>query len=392
MYTILLFILFSPGVFVPRQTKEVRALASAACDGGNFNVPALSAGQIYFGPELGFGNPCTCSTVTYSMAMACGACQGAGINKWSTWMTNCTSDEISIAVFPLAIPSAVTVPTWAYQNVTIHDLWDANEALTMANQHQPDSSAIPQPTTTSNGPNNTGSPSSNSKTNIAAIAGGVAGGVVLIILVIVAFIFIRRRSKARTRNAAPTQVQPWTPNEQEKFLQANNGSPNYHDSPPPPSSGPTAVPPMQPELQFKPYNPSDPSTFPITPMPSQGTPATDHSVPPSSNSLRNFHLQNLQPQPQLIPPMSGSPYNSSNPNLSVYSPNSTGTRTVVTTSYAAPSTRSGHTYTTSQGGYIQGQPSMPDPSQYQQYPINNSRVPYGQQPGSGGYTGVAEIP
>lgn len=66
----------------PKELRYFFQLTRNAAFLLDFEVPALLPGQVYFGPQLGFGNPCTCSTVTYSMAMACGACQGAGINKF----------------------------------------------------------------------------------------------------------------------------------------------------------------------------------------------------------------------------------------------------------------------------------------------------------------------
>lgn len=45
-----------------------------------FSIPALTQGRQYIGPLEGFATACSCSSVTYSMVSACGACQGQGFD------------------------------------------------------------------------------------------------------------------------------------------------------------------------------------------------------------------------------------------------------------------------------------------------------------------------
>ncbi|KAF8524010.1 hypothetical protein JB92DRAFT_2882341 [Gautieria morchelliformis] len=94
----------------------VAAAFQSACNSG---IPALASDQAYAGPKMGESSPCQCSTVVYSVFSACGACQGALFNPWTDWMTNCSASDISISRFPPSLPSGLTVPAWAYLNVTV---------------------------------------------------------------------------------------------------------------------------------------------------------------------------------------------------------------------------------------------------------------------------------
>ncbi|KAF8523979.1 hypothetical protein JB92DRAFT_1494316 [Gautieria morchelliformis] len=110
-----------------------------------WSVPALTFGQAYKGPKMGVYSPCQCSTMVYSVVSACATCQGApGVDtscRWTDWKVNCSRNDISVSRFPPSLPSSLTVPAWAYLNVTAGAIWSANASL---NSH--DSAQYQDPT------------------------------------------------------------------------------------------------------------------------------------------------------------------------------------------------------------------------------------------------------
>ncbi|KAF8523938.1 hypothetical protein BU17DRAFT_63579 [Hysterangium stoloniferum] len=253
---------------------------------------------VYDGPAANAANPCTCSSVTYSMVSACAVCQDGDVTL------------------------GISVPSWAYMDVDVipnlytcvkisHGSFDDIAAEAQSGQ-TPDSSAGPGPTssrsplssgifgssiTTTPGPSTTTTPGTSATTiflsssntigfpfpttpsadsdshhNIAgAIAGGIVGGIVGVGAIVVAVIYVRRISGPIRREAVtderPQQVAPLQPppvplTPEEKLLMRSS----------PPPSGPPPVPP-------KLYDPSDPSTFPppIRHIPPQGLTTMPHA-------------------------------------------------------------------------------------------------------------------
>ncbi|KAF8576971.1 hypothetical protein K439DRAFT_591462 [Ramaria rubella] len=187
-----------------------------ACIGGGYNLLPLTPPQFY---DLPLGNPpttCLCSSVTYSMVSACGACQGGDVAFWSVWITDCSTSLISVGSFPLPIPQGIAVPAWAYLDVTSGNTWSATDAQDIATAgNEPDSSS-PAPTSPASATSRSSSPGGGSTTtstpdssnsdnsfkptlNIPAIAGGTAGGVVAITIIGIVIFFLGRRSKHRSR-------------------------------------------------------------------------------------------------------------------------------------------------------------------------------------------------
>ncbi|KZT26509.1 hypothetical protein NEOLEDRAFT_1132014 [Neolentinus lepideus HHB14362 ss-1] len=233
----------------------VAAYLQGACNSGEYNIAALPDNQHYIGPTQAIANDCQCSTVTYNLMSACGACQNRTIIAWSSWSYNCSS--VFLDVYPETIPSGTRVPAWAYLNVT-NDFWDyvAAEADTAApestNSVQKPTGSITSSTPGSSasgsavsGASPTSGSGTGSKTNTGAIAGGVVGGVVgaAALVGLITWFVLRRRQQQQTPASAMYDSRPM-------------------------SQGPTeysAVPPFTPSTQ-KFYDPSDPSTYPPTAM------------------------------------------------------------------------------------------------------------------------------
>ncbi|KAK0459822.1 uncharacterized protein EV420DRAFT_292507 [Desarmillaria tabescens] len=93
-------------------------------------------------------NECECSSVVYSLVSACAVCQERNYLSWDAWKANCSS--VYYSIFPKNIPIQTTVPVWAYANYSDLDEFDVFTAQSLASEKQPDSSFIPEPTTSNN--------------------------------------------------------------------------------------------------------------------------------------------------------------------------------------------------------------------------------------------------
>lgn len=126
-----------------KQTPcDVASSLLAICNNGPFPVDALPDSTHYLGPSLQDANPCQCSTVTYSLMSACGACQGRTYLSWSVWSANCPT--VSLSSFPEPIPAGVAVPGWAYLDVQAND--DFDQSLAKQDANLTESTAAPSPT------------------------------------------------------------------------------------------------------------------------------------------------------------------------------------------------------------------------------------------------------
>ncbi|KAF8510892.1 hypothetical protein BU17DRAFT_69881 [Hysterangium stoloniferum] len=164
-----------------------------ACDGGNWNVPPLNQFSYYSGPYEDDENKCQCTTVLYSL-------------MWNQWKTNCTASDITIGQFPVTIPSGLSIPSWAYLDVTTLGVWDSAAALANHDSGASDSTVAGSAT---GNPSSTGTPSSTvtpssiltphkTSSQTGAVAGGVAGGLVGLVLIAIAVYALMRR-----RNTTP---------------------------------------------------------------------------------------------------------------------------------------------------------------------------------------------
>ncbi|KAF8514092.1 hypothetical protein BU17DRAFT_94783 [Hysterangium stoloniferum] len=240
--------------------------SSFAHASSDWTIAPLDPGLQYAGPYVGQSNKCVCSTVVYSLVSACGACQGRGITTWSQWSLNCTASDITISQYPITIPPAISIPSWAYLNVTIPDVWDPTEARAAHDSGKPDSTAAPSATA----PASTG-PSSERSNHTGAIAGGVVGGVVVLALIAIGVFVLMRR-----RNTAPQTAS----SRGEKLYMAASPA-TFHAMASPPLSA------------QKLYDPSDPSTFPIHPSPT--LPPYAPSTIASNSPSTYYHPQSPQP-------------------------------------------------------------------------------------------------
>jgi len=234
----------------------------------------------YLAPPKGSALPCECSTVMYSLFMACTACQGQTTQSWTSWDQNCGT--VFVTQYPLEIPVDTAVPGWAYLNVTGADRWD--EAASRADADLPESTGT-GPTVSTIGPSSsstrTGSdpfPTLNSPNNSSTNSGGgshagaIAGGVVgsLAILGIIGALVVWLVMKNRRSKVAPSSA----------FLKSYPPLVNFPKYEPPPPS-PTPYNPPQTK-----YNPADTSAFPSTFHEPSFTPTTTSGYPQTAYDPR----------------------------------------------------------------------------------------------------------
>ncbi|KDQ54610.1 hypothetical protein JAAARDRAFT_399693 [Jaapia argillacea MUCL 33604] len=157
------------------------------CVGATVTLYPLTAGLTYNGPSVAKGidpSACTCSSVNYMLASACGYCQNQAWVTFAEFTSNCAASEITIG-YPDPVPEAVVVPAWATVSIPTSYNFDPTAALEVGGASGSIGSSPttaftttqPLPTT------NYGSPGA-SKSNVgAAVGGGVGGGVGLIAIV-----------------------------------------------------------------------------------------------------------------------------------------------------------------------------------------------------------------
>ncbi|KIJ31951.1 hypothetical protein M422DRAFT_266315 [Sphaerobolus stellatus SS14] len=162
---------------------KVAAQLQAACNNGSFALAPLGFGYQYPGPPIGGSNECACSTVTFSLMAACVDCQNGFPQTWAVWKTNCTPGEIGLQTFPEGIPKNVSIPTWAFLDVTGFDEWDSTASLTEHEKGTPDVTSLnainrtSSPITPQSSSNTTPQSSSNFLTRfgVGRLAGVVIG-------------------------------------------------------------------------------------------------------------------------------------------------------------------------------------------------------------------------
>ncbi|CAL1708162.1 unnamed protein product [Somion occarium] len=228
----------------------VEAYVEGACHpDGEWTTPALQNTSFgYLGPTVQTANPCSCSSVAFSLLSACAYCQGGKLNTWTSYTTNCDPTEISNGGYHHDISSGTAIPAWAYQPMdATTEKWDPLSAQKLSESGIPDS--------ISNNGNSTskppGSPSSFflsssaqtigtaissspvavpstingsaerpiRRSSSGAIIGGAVGGGVSALLLVVAGVLLRRYLRTNRAMRAPSrQVQLYLPS-----------SPSYYD-------------------------------------------------------------------------------------------------------------------------------------------------------------------
>ncbi|KAI0716736.1 hypothetical protein C8Q76DRAFT_416190 [Earliella scabrosa] len=127
----------------------VTSWLSTPCYGLNNNnsdIPAAGPGLVYQGPQGTdpfISTPCDCNTVLYSTLAACAICQGADIDPWPTYQTNCTS--VYDGSYPEPIPDGTAIPAWAFLNITRNSNFNVTAAKAFAAQDLPDVTVNPAP-------------------------------------------------------------------------------------------------------------------------------------------------------------------------------------------------------------------------------------------------------
>ncbi|KAJ7581076.1 hypothetical protein C8J56DRAFT_256273 [Mycena floridula] len=194
----------------------VASYLETACLPNPAIIPAVPPGNHYLGPNFLEADPCKCSTVVYNLMSACGACQGRNWANWTTWALDCTTITIG---YPKAIPTAVTVPSWAYIDVTVTSTFDPVQAennltSSLTTSASPSSSSsftfasVPTPSDSIGGPAPVVAENSSSSVNAGAIAGGVVGGIAFIVLAALGFFAYSRRRKTHEVDNPSTVYDP----------------------------------------------------------------------------------------------------------------------------------------------------------------------------------------
>ncbi|KAL5637222.1 hypothetical protein ACGC1H_001013 [Rhizoctonia solani] len=258
----------------------VASYLGSVCRADNtWRVPQLSGGSIYY--VSGSSTKCICTSVVWSLLAACSLCQGLDSSRWTVYANDCTiADTSPPGIYPAAIPSGVAVPDWAYYDFVTAGVF--NQVIA-SQQTGPESTAPPGASSTAASTastatsTSTAAPVNNSSggSNTGAIVGGVVGGVLGIALVaLIGFIVVRKNKQSKP---GPHELPP-TPTELTKpAIQYDGGYTPYYQ---PVAQSPNVVPTTQ--SYYKPYDPSDPSTFPVDPH--ANSPNPPESVPPLSYS------------------------------------------------------------------------------------------------------------
>ncbi|KAG9000305.1 hypothetical protein FRB94_005567 [Tulasnella sp. JGI-2019a] len=255
----------------------VASYLAGACNGSVYDIPALVLPGPYAPPQgssTSGPNKCHCNIVLYNLLQACSVCQGGVVGSWSNWIASCGKKVIDTNGFPENTPDGTIIPGWAGLDPTKIGSWNATQAQQFEAVHPTASLTPSSPKTTS---------------NTGAIVGGVVGGIALLILLGVG-VFFYLRHRRRTREPIGDLIQP-TPyhmvDENRGGMVTLDQGYNYggyvdklgNVAPPTPSvstsneaassvggtlhGGNSSATPAT----LKPYDPSDPSTFPSSTSP-----------------------------------------------------------------------------------------------------------------------------
>ncbi|CAE6417484.1 unnamed protein product [Rhizoctonia solani] len=260
-----------------------------------WGVPAVGTEGPYSPPNGTYANRCRCNSVQWNLLSACSMCQGGGASTWQRWTVNCSSTVTttpSQGGYPLPIPAGVLVPHWAYYDFTLSGVFNA---VLASQQTGAESSAVAAATPTASpetgAPRTTATPAATSTSiannnnddtksggsNTGAIVGGVVGGIVGIALIAgIAFIVSLVGGIVGIALIAGIAFIVVRKNKQNKNPSAESHYDQSHYNPslgPQSGSGAPMMGQYQPVVQnsgmsqvtgseYKPYDPSDPSTFP----------------------------------------------------------------------------------------------------------------------------------
>ncbi|PPQ63071.1 hypothetical protein CVT24_005926 [Panaeolus cyanescens] len=275
-------------------------------------VDSIPPGNHYVGPTFATADVCKCSTVYYSMMSACGGCQGLSFANWTAWSTNCPESFIQLQRFERTIPSGTTVPNWAFLDVVAsNNTFNATAAqlnigLTPTSSFLPSSSVSDLPPTTTSSPlTSSSSPPVQTQVaekaghNAGAIAGGVVGGLVGVAAIVLAILwFCTRKRNAVQKDITfdhQALVGPGSVVSGGSFV--NTHHTGHTTSPEPISTMSYSPTPFR-----SPYESSEMSTYPASPM----TSAVYTTVPVTTYTRRSLEsvspsLAQLGPAPGYTP-------------------------------------------------------------------------------------------
>ncbi|KDR72110.1 hypothetical protein GALMADRAFT_143440 [Galerina marginata CBS 339.88] len=185
----------------------VTAEINAVCNGGDWNVPALSPGDAYSVPDSTeeTANFCTCSWASYNLISACTVCQGlvfsSTVVQWVAYSALCDG-KLSDEYFPsnATLPPGVTIPFWAAKDPTqwSNGIFNMTEAKKIADQNYSDLE----------GGGTTQSPKTSNI--IVPVVGGVIGGSVFIAVAVAIAYYVlgRQRQVPKHEVTQPTSDKP----------------------------------------------------------------------------------------------------------------------------------------------------------------------------------------
>ncbi|KAG8744914.1 hypothetical protein FRC10_009284 [Ceratobasidium sp. 414] len=246
----------------------VSAYLSAQCTSDDdWLVPEIGTEGPYSPPSGQYANLCRCNSVQWNLLSACSLCQGGPSGSWMDWMGNCSASVVNVASYPLPIPSGVAIPHWAYYDFTGINIFNAatgpeSSPAAIASSTPAYSSvgftasysvAVPSATPLPSGPK-----SNSSGNNTGAIVGGIVGGVLGVAVLVLIAVMLVRKSKQ-----SPAKIEPQNQDNHSYPtpvpVQPNSASPmmgQYQPGMPHPGLA-------SPGPDQKPYDPSDPATFPV---------------------------------------------------------------------------------------------------------------------------------
>ncbi|KAG8874083.1 hypothetical protein FRB97_006173 [Tulasnella sp. 331] len=232
---------------------------SGACNDGVWNVPTLVGTGPYLSPE-GTGptgaDECRCSTVDYNLLQACSACQGGIVATWGDWIGFCNSSVVNVG-FPLSTPAGTIIPGWAQLDPTTTGSWNATAAEEYAAAHSV------APTTSS---------TSKHSSNVGPIVGGVVGGIAFLVLLgLGIFCCLRHRGARESKGEKVTPI-PYTTSNAAALDHGHHNGYKEKDMPNHRVDMGTPAPLLgvlrgSGSHNMKPYDPSDPTTFPVAMSP-----------------------------------------------------------------------------------------------------------------------------
>ncbi|KAF9053197.1 hypothetical protein BJ165DRAFT_1523917 [Panaeolus papilionaceus] len=179
---------------------DLASTLGAICNNGDWSVPSILQDNnpdwhyVDPGTDNSTANPCTCSTVLYSLMAACTYCQGATfeIESWSQYDALCNITYLTS--FPLPLPQNIAIPRWAYLNIT-GDKFDPGVAYNFR------SSIMPDITANTSFPLSPIDDNQHPNLNVKVVVGSVLGG--FLALACIACVIRRIRLKGKKKRKIP---------------------------------------------------------------------------------------------------------------------------------------------------------------------------------------------